>query len=361
METIISPVDVSLLKAELTPDKKLRNTNKGHNELYVVTAADSPNLMREIGRLREVSFRAVGEGSGLAVDVDDFDFMDDVCQQLIVWDPDGEAVVGGYRFICGNKMSFGEDGQPRITSAHLFHYSEKFIKEYLPYTMELGRAFVAPKYQSANAGVKALFALDNLWDGLAALIIARPGMRYYLGKMTISPSFNPFAKDLILHFLNKHFGDSEGLVKPLAPLYAETSVEVLDAMLTENEFKADYTILKKEVRKLGVEIPPLVNSYMGISPSVKIFGTAVNDEFADALETGILVDFNDIYADKKVRHVDSFTKERAAIMKLRFPALGSSNTDVELGHKIAQRRERRLAMKQHARSFSYGYSPSFAV
>ena len=356
MEPIINPVDVSLLKAELTAQKRLRGTNKGHNELYVVTAANSPNLMREIGRLRELSFRAVGEGSGKAADVDDFDFMDDKCQQLLVWDPDGEAVVGGYRFICGNKMEFGSDGQPVITSAHLFHYSEKFIKEYLPYTIELGRAFVSPRYQSANAGLKALFALDNLWDGLAALIMAKPGMRYYLGKMTISPSFNPLAKDLILHFLNKHFGDSEALVRPFNPLSVATPAEQLEAMLPEKEFKADYTILKKEVRALGVEIPPLVNSYMSISPSVRIFGTAVNDEFADALETGILVDFNDIYYEKKVRHVDSFIKERTALMKLRFPALGASNTDVELGHKIAMRRERRLAMRQQAR-----LSPQFVI
>lgn len=339
MEPIIAPVSVELLKAELTPAKKLRDTNKSKNEIYVINHHDSPNVMREIGRLREEAFRDSGGGSGLSMDIDEFDTMENPYQQLIVWDPEAEKILGGYRYILGPDIKLDENNQPMLATAHMFHFSEKFVKEYLPYTIELGRSFVAPEYQSSKAGTKALFALDNLWDGLGALIIQLPTMKYFFGKMTMYPEYNRQARDLIQHFLFKHFEDKEKLVTPIDPLVIETPKSYMDSILTEPEFKDDYKLLNAEVRRLGVNIPPLVNSYMSLSPTMKMFGGGINHEFSEAEETCILVTFDDIYDAKKARHVDSFLKQKLEIIKARFP-LFVENMGDQLETMMANRRER---------------------
>ena len=319
MEPIIAPIDVNILKADLTPAKKLRDTNKSHNEIYVINHHDSPNVMMEIGRLREEAFRDSGGGSGLSMDIDEFDTMENPYQQLIVWDPEAEKILGGYRYILGPDIKLDSNGQPLLATSHMFHFSEKFIKEYLPYTIELGRSFVAPEYQSSKAGTKALFALDNLWDGLGALCIQRPDMKYFFGKMTMYPEYNREARDLIQHFLFTHFEDKEKLVTPIDPLVIETPVEKMNAILTEDEFKEDYKLLNAEVRRHGVNIPPLVNSYMSLSPTMKMFGGGINHEFSEAEETCILVTFDEIYDAKKARHIDSFIVEKINRMRQRFP------------------------------------------
>lgn len=309
MEDIISPVDVNLLKAELTEDKKLRATNKSHNEIYIITALDSPNVMREIGRLREEAFRAAGGGTGMALDIDQYDTMEVPLKQLIVWDPEEEKIIGGYRYILGSDVKFDAEGQPRLATSHLFHFSEKFIKEYLPTTIELGRSFVTLEYQSTRMGSKSLFALDNLWDGLGALTVIMPEVKYFFGKVTMYPSYHREGRDMILYFLNKHFADKENLLTPKNPIVIESDIEKFKKLFCEDTFKSDYRILNGEIRKFGLNIPPLVNAYMGLSPTMKVFGTAVNDEFGNVEETGILIAVNEILEEKKMRHIESFMKE----------------------------------------------------
>ncbi len=310
MEPIIAPISLELIKAELTPDKRLRNTNKGGNVIYVVSHHDSPNIMKEIGRLREEAFRDSGGGSGLSMDIDDFDTMEEPYRQLIVWDPDNEKIIGGYRFILGTDIKLDENGQPVLATSHMFHFSDKFINEYLKNTIELGRSFIAPEYQSRQAGAKALFALDNLWDGLGALAIERPDMEYFFGKMTMYPEYNRVARDLIQHFLFKHFEDKEKLITPIEPLVIETDKEYMESLLTAEDFKSDYVLLNAEVRKRGVNIPPLVNAYMNLSPTMKMFGGGINHEFSGAEETCIMIKFDEIYKEKIERHVESYIKEK---------------------------------------------------
>ena len=317
MEPIIAPISTEIIKSELTPAKKLRDTNKGHNEIYIVNHFDSPNIMKEIGRLREEAFRDSGGGSGLSMDIDEFDTMENPYQQLIVWDPEAEKILGGYRYILGSEIKLGENGQPLLATSHMFHFSDKFIREYLPYTIELGRSFVSPEYQSSKAGAKALFALDNLWDGLGALCIINPTMKYFFGKMTMYPSFNRRGRDMILYFLNKHFGDKDKLVVPAEPLLLETDPKELEALFTEEEFKQDYRILNREVRSLGCNIPPLVNAYMSLSPTMRVFGTAINHEFGEVEETGILIAVNEILEEKRIRHMESFAKEHPEILQFK--------------------------------------------
>lgn len=317
MKEIIAPVPKELLKAELTEDKLLRFTHRSDNEIYIVTAFDSPNVMREIGRLREIAFRAAGGGTGKEVDIDEFDTMEVPYKQIVVWNPDNNDIIGGYRYISGRDVRFDESGEPIIATAHgMFRFSEKFLKEVLPYTVELGRAFVALEYQSTRMGSKSLFALDNLWDGLGALTVVIPDVKYLFGKVTMYPSYLTKARDMILYFLKKHFPDKDGLVTPVTPLLIETSEEELAAIFCKETFKEEYRILKQEVHKYGLAIPPMINAYMGLSPTMKIFGTAVNYDFGNVEETGLLIAVDELQDDKRMRYIESFAKEHPEAIKL---------------------------------------------
>ncbi|KAA6351121.1 hypothetical protein EZS27_001547 [termite gut metagenome] len=306
---IIKPIDKKLLKMELTEDKRLRMTNKSNNQIYIITHHNSPNVMREIGRLREVAFRAAGGGSGEALDIDHYDTMDNPYKQLIVWNPEAEEILGGYRYLLGTDVQFDEEGIPILATSHMFHFSEKFIKEYLPTTIELGRSFVTFEYQSSRAGAKGLFALDNLWDGLGALTVIMPDVKYFFGKVTMYPSYHRQGRDMILYFLKKHFADKENLITPLKPLILETDEKVLVELFNKDTFKEDYKILNNEIRKFGYNIPPLVNAYMNLSPTMRMFGTAVNYGFGDVEESGILIAFDEILEEKRLRHIESFMKD----------------------------------------------------
>lgn len=317
MKDIIAPVPKELLKAELTEDKRLRFTQRSDNEIYIVTAANSPNVMREIGRLREIAFRAAGGGTGKELDIDEFDTMEVPYKQLIVWNPENNDIIGGYRYIHGKDVRFDEKGEPIIATAHgMFHFSEKFLKEVLPYTVELGRAFVTLEYQSTRMGTKSLFALDNLWDGLGALTVVIPEVKYLFGKVTMYPSYLTKARDMILYFLKKHFHDEEELVIPVNPLQLETDEKELAAIFSEGTFKEDYRILKQEVRKFGLAIPPMVNAYMGLSPTMKIFGTAVNYDFGNVEETGLLIAIDEMQDSTRIRYIESFIRENPEAIKL---------------------------------------------
>lgn len=316
MEEIIAPVERDLLKSELTEDKRLRMTNKSHNEIYVVTWQNAPNVVREIGRLREIAFRAAGGGTGLALDLDEFDTMENPYKQLVVWNPEAEEILGGYRYLLGTDAKLTADGQPILATSHMFHFSDDFMTNYMPYTIELGRSFVTLEYQSSRRGAKGLFALDNLWDGLGALTVIKPNVRYFFGKMTMYPSYDRQARDMILYFLNKHFGDPDRLILPMKPLVIESDPEELSRLFCKEDFKEDYRILNAEVRKRGLNIPPLVNAYMGLSPTMRMFGTAINYGFGDVEETGILIAVDEILAEKRVRHIDSFAREHPEAVEI---------------------------------------------
>ena len=316
MEDIIAPIDKEVLKSELTEDKRLRFTNKSNNEIYIVTWKNAPNVLKEIGRLREIAFRAAGGGTGKSMDLDEYDLMENPYQQLIVWDPEAEEILGGYRYLLGDEVEFDAEGKPLLATAHMFNFSEKFLKDYLPTTIELGRSFVTLEYQSTRAGSKGLFALDNLWDGLGALTVVMPQVKYFFGKMTMYPSYNRIGRDMILYFLKKHFNDKDKLITPMQPLLIETDDKVLEKLFCHDTFKEDYKVLNTEVRKLGYNIPPLVNAYMSLSPTMRMFGTAINDGFGDVEETGILIAVDEILEEKRVRHIESYLREHPEALQI---------------------------------------------
>lgn len=307
-ETIIDPVDSKDIEAELTRDRLLRKTNKGGNEIYVVNAHSAPAVMREVGRLREIAFRHGGGGTGKSCDIDEFDTMPTPCRQLIVWDPDEKLILGGYRVLTGPEMERDADGVPNIAMSHMFRFSQTFLDKYLPNTMELGRSFVRIGYQSSRAGSKAIYVLDNLWDGLGALTVEDPNIKYLIGKMTMYPSYNVECRNMLLYFLNKHFPDREQLAKPIIPLETHTDEELMKSIFTSDSFKEDYRTLNAHIREHGINIPPLVNSYMSLSPTMRMFGTAINYEFGNVEESGIFFAIEEIFEEKKKRHIGSYVK-----------------------------------------------------
>ena len=315
-QEIIQPIDKEVLKSELTPERQLRMTNKSHNEIYVITAHNAPNVMKEIGRLREIAFREAGGGTGKTMDIDEFDTCENCYKQLIVWNPEAEEIIGGYRYLLGTDWEYDEKGQPILATSHMFHFSEKFLKDYAPYTIELGRSFVSLPYQSSRMGAKSLFALDNLWDGLGALTVIKPNVKYFFGKMTMYPSYIRKGRDMILYFLKTYFDDKYKLIIPMKPLELETEPAELEHLFSGKNFKEDYKVLNSEIRKLGYNIPPLVNAYMSLSPTMKLFGTAINYGFGDVEETGILIAIDEILEEKRVRHIDSFIKEHPEALKI---------------------------------------------
>ncbi len=297
MEPIIPPVDRSLILAELTEEKLLRKTNNGNNEIYVVTAQNSPNIMQELGRLRELSFRDAGGGTGAAVDIDDEDLAEEGYQQLFVWDPKAQEIVGGYRFIVSRTTH-----PKHMSTEHYFRFSDRFRNEFLPYTIELGRSFVQPLYQGIRQNPKGLYSLDNLWDGLGALVITNPDMKYFFGKVTMYGDYNREARDILLYFLKKYFPDHDNLIEGIYPIELQFDTEKMEQMFCGGNYAEDYKILTREIRKCKENIPPLINSYMNISPSMRVFGTVTNPDFGGVEETGILITINDIYPVKSERH-----------------------------------------------------------
>jgi len=308
MKDIIAPVDKQLIIRELTPERFIRKTNRSNNELYIVTAHDSPNVMREIGRLRELSFRYAGGGTGKEIDIDDYDTAENPYKQLIVWDNESEEILGGYRFHVCDESFVDENGEVSFATAELFNISPQFIKDYLPYTIELGRSFVQPAFQSTNRFGKGIYSLDNLWDGLGALVVNNPDKKYFLGKVTMYTSYNAEARNMILYFLDKHFGDRERLIYQREELALKVDIDVdeMEKIFVGKDYDEDYKILFKTVRSYGENIPPLINSYMNLSPSMKTFGTAINSHFGEVEETGIMIKISDIYNDKVKRHITTY-------------------------------------------------------
>ncbi|MCW3105258.1 MAG: Hemolysin [Bacteroidetes bacterium] len=307
MQAIIEPVDKKVLESELSPERFVRDTNNGHNEIYIITQHDSPNVMKEIGRLREFTFRAAGGGTGHEIDIDEFDVADAPYKQLIVWNPEEKEIVGGYRFIKLKDAPL-ENGIVQVATTELFQFSEKFMKEYVPFTIELGRSFVQPKYQPSVDNRKGLFSLDNLWDGLGAIVVDNPDIQHFFGKVTMYTDFNVEARDMILAFMNHFFPDPEHLVKPLEPLHLKTDVSGFISSIEGLSYKEAHRILGQNVRERGEHIPPLVNAYMNLSATMKTFGTSINSHFGEVEETGILVTIADIYDTKKERHLATYKK-----------------------------------------------------
>lgn len=312
MENIISPIEKELLISELSSVGRVRRTFKGNNEIYILTANQAPNVMREIGRLREITFRNAGGGTGKSIDIDDYDIGSHPYSQLLVWNPEDLEIIGAYRFIKLRDAEF-INGEIKLATSELFKFSQKFYEEYLPFTIELGRSWVQPAYQPSEEFRKGLFSLDNLWDGLGAVIVDNPDQKYFFGKVTMYSDFNRIARDMIISFMHHYFPDRDNLILPRNAVLYSTDVNPFIDELNGLNYKEGHALLNKKIRALGLNIPPLVNSYMNTSPAMRTFGTSMNPGFGGVEETGIMIAFSDIYPLKKERHINSYLQEKGLL------------------------------------------------
>ncbi|MEI7503051.1 MAG: GNAT family N-acetyltransferase [Paludibacter sp.] len=337
MKPIIAAVDKEILKQELTKDLFLRPTNKAHNEIYVVTAHNAPNVMREIGRLRELSFRSGGGGTGEEIDTDEYDYMEKPYYQLIVWDPIALEIIGGYRYLPGSEVDYASDGQPKFVMSHLFTFSDKFVKEFIPYTIELGRAFVQPDYQTSKMGTKSLFALDNLWDGLGALIHTVKDARYFIGKVTIYNNYPVTARELIYEYMFRYFPDPDNLIIPRTPIHVSAKNKVLAKKLfVEKDSSSNYKALQKAVRAEGETVPSMFHAYIGLTDTMRVFGSIFDKSFGSVYETGIMITMADLLETKKARYIMPYLEYMKKVLEERRKAK-------EL--RIAERKARKARKK----------------
>ena len=308
MEELIPKIDRALLKKELTRDKFVKETNFGKNEVYIIDEQSAPNVLREIGRLREVSFRAAGGGTGKSLDLDRYDIGEHAFKQLLVWNPADEDIVGGYRFVHCKELPIDEQGQVQTPTSKLFRYSKKFIREYIPVTIELGRSFVQPEYQPARNMRKGIYSLDNLWDGLGAVATKNTDVEYFFGKITMYAHSDLLAREAIVYFLKKYFPDPRKLQVPHNPVGLKKPEEVFEKIFTGKSYEENFKLLQQYVRSHNENIPPLVNAYMNLSSTMRFFGTAVNHGFGEVEESGIILKIGDIYSEKKDRHIHGILK-----------------------------------------------------
>lgn len=309
MKPIIDAVPLEEIEKELRPEYFLRNTNNAGNQIYAISAKECPNIMQEIGRLREIAFREAGGGTGEPIDIDEDDTAEDGYMQLFVWDPMAKEILGGYRY-----MICDSPNQKHLSTEHYFHFSDKFRNEFLPYTIELGRSFVQPRYQRKR-NIKSIYALDNLWDGLGALIVQNPDYKYFFGKVTMYTDYNPEARNMLFYFLKKYFPDNDNLVEPICPTEMDIDNERMEKIFTGDDYSADHKILVRELRELGEFVPPLINSYMNLSPTMRVFDTVINPDFGKVEETGIIITIADIYPHKVDRHVKGLTGIKKLLTK----------------------------------------------
>jgi hypothetical protein len=300
---IIPPVDRELLRSELSDDKLIRKTNKLNNDIYIVNHHNSPNVMREIGRLRELTFAMSGGGTGNPVDIDERDTAEICYDQLIVYSPEDDEIVSGYRFLDCSKVLDDDRFKTHLSTAHYFNFSDHFVNEYLPYTIELGRSWVQPAYQPSQNPRKGIFALDNLWDGLGALVITHKHVEHFYGKVTMYPTYDKEARNALLSFMHYFFPDNDGLVTPKNPLVYNQNNAKFIRMIKGLEYKEAYKLLSRFVKAREETVPPLINQYMSLSNTMKMFGTCVNEDFGDVEESGILVTIADVYPEKSERHL----------------------------------------------------------
>lgn len=305
---IIEPVPVEEIMAELTADKFLRRTNFGGNQIYSVTSHNSPAVMREVGRLRELAFRTAGGGTGKEMDIDAYDLDSEPYHQLVVWDPKFQLIMGGYRYKQLRKAARDENGNYILATGRLFNFTDTFTEEFVPHTLELGRSFVHPEYQAGNAGRKSLFALDNLWDGIGALIAELDDVRFLFGKVTMYKHYKVKARDLLLYFMKRFCADANRMLYPKLPVLPETNDSEFEGFFTGEDYLTNYKILARRIREFGENVPPLINAYLNISPTMRSFGTSINEAFGGVEETGILITVKDIYEQKTDRHLLTYVK-----------------------------------------------------
>lgn len=282
------------LKKELNSSELLGITNDGKRIFLVEFKRDSA-VLKEIGRLREFTFRRVGEGSGKKRDLDKYD---SYYKHLVLWDDDELEIVGAYRI--GESKTILERGVEGFYTSSLFDYKDEFLP-YLDDSIELGRSFVQPKYWGSRA-------LDYLWFGIGAYLRKYPNIKYMFGPVSLSSSYPKEVKNLILFYYLKYFGaKSEMVVSKNRYILSLQEIESAKSILNSDSLLGDFKILKKHLMHMGFSVPTLYKQYSDLceDDGVKFLDFGVDYEFESCIDGFILVDVGKIKSSKRDRYINS--------------------------------------------------------
>lgn len=296
--TIGSPRNKKLLKEEVKKAEFLGNTIDG-KRIILVDAMQSPSLLRELGRVREISFRAIGGGTGSARDND---LYDNYYRHLILWDDEELEIVGAYR-IGECKDIIANKGTEGLYTYNLCDFNDHF-KDYCNYSVELGRSFVQPKYWGSRA-------LDNLWQGVGAYLAHNPNIKYTYGTVTINADTPKKAVAALVYFYSYHFTCSTNMMKAKKPymMSDEDRVE-FDGLFKDVSYKDGFVLLKSYLKDLGTSVPTLFKQYAELydEGAVRFFDFSVNDDLFGVVEGFIIADNTRMKKAKRKRYIENFEK-----------------------------------------------------
>jgi len=267
--------------------------------LYLVTMSDAPAAVREIARLRELTFRKVGEGTGRRMDSDVFD---SYYHHLVLWDEKDLEIVGAYRLGFGGKI-LNERGEGGFYTHSLFEFSDTFYG-LLQDSVEMGRSFIQAHYWNT-------YALEYIWAGIGTILRANPSLRHMFGPVSISNSYPAPCKDAIVHFYKKWFNSSSEVALSRTPyhLTAESNAELNSYFIGAN-YREDLNFLKMRLRTYGTSIPMLYRQYTELTEEGGVvFGDfGVDRDFGECVDGFVLVDLRRLTAAKRDRYVEKYSK-----------------------------------------------------
>ena len=294
---IAHPENRQLLRQEIQQCQLLGETQDG-KKIHLAPYQPDSCLMREIGRLREISFRAAGEGTGLRRDVDRYDRH---CFQLVLWDENDLEIVGAYR-LCATCHAISDDKTSETTlySQTLFNFSDD-MDDILEHGLELGRSFVQPRYWGRRS-------LDYLWYGIGAFLRNNPEYRYLLGPVSISNSYPIAAKDMLVYFYSLYFGDPEHKAHAMLPHYIDANKRPeLEQHFSGQDYKADFTHLKASLKHMGCTVPTLYKQYteMCQTGGVQFLDFNIDPDFANCIDGLVVVDLTQLSNKTRQRYIEN--------------------------------------------------------
>jgi len=293
MATVVHPANAKAVKKALYQARLLGETRDG-KKIFLYQFQDDCPVMREIARLRELTFRSVEEGTGLALDLDKFDIY---YSHIVLWDDNDLEIVGAYRVGEGPKI-MAVQGIEGFYTDTLFDLHSEFAA-YLPYSIELGRSFVQPRYWGQHS-------LDYLWYGIGAYLRERPEIKYLFGPVSISNAYPQLAKELIIGFYKQQFGASLPPAKARMPFVISDQCQQFAA----NEFNLDYStsfkVLNSELKKLGVKVPTLYKQYVElcVDKGCHFVDFNVDPDFNNCIDSLIMVEIDKIAPKKRLRYIE---------------------------------------------------------
>lgn len=293
-QALAHPENRQLIKKEIQGCELLGETYDG-KKIYLYQHQYDSVLMREIGRLREMTFRAVNEGTGLRRDTDPYDQYYD---HLVLWDEDALEVVGSYRLVIARRALNQTENYPALYTQTLFDYSTS-AEDIFDQGIELGRSFVQPNYWGKRS-------LDYLWYGIGAYLRKHPEVRYLFGPVSISDSYPSSAKDLLVSFYSMYFSDPKQMVEAKNPYcYSGPQVFSLTDMFSGENYQEDFIALKQALAELGVTVPTLYKQYTEVVDEGGVCFSAFNvdSDFSDCIDGLCVVDLHRLKASRRKRYI----------------------------------------------------------